>query len=353
MKGLKLNLGYGHLKEPIKFENLDTLNFPKLEAFEYAYSTGYQKRFSEAEEIETHKLFAAIILRTSGQLKYLKCQFYAQEVPNFYNHLEFPPKYICQPILEWTALEKLTLGIGLNDTFLIDLTKSSLKPKDLHLHIHNCGTNFTLETFTEFLTSQSKNLVNLDILEQSWRYAIKFPKMEALQSIHFNDAYALSPREYIRFEQFDYAAHLPAISKVKLSTHSNEDDWLPFFSSKSSSMQSMHLPIATFTNLNLASSLHSLFPNLTELCVGLGTSLNCHKVLETVFATMSKLKSLKIYGFVRIPDVQIDHILTGFSKDDCQRIRRERLFLNPEEVVDIPRNPSLKDLTSKSVTILR
>lgn len=326
MKSLDVYLGYRGLRKPIKFTNLASVNLPKLEHFTYEYDANYKKKNSVADEIETHKLFPAIIRTTSVQLKYLRCRLFALKRGNFYHHLEFAPI--------WTALEKIILVIGLTDSFLSSLSESSLKPRDLHLDIHNCGTNFTIEKLTEFLTSQSKNLVNLEIFERSWRYSIKFPRMEALQTIRFNDAYNLSSREYICFEQFDYATHLPAISEVKLSTHSNEEDWLAFFSSKSSSMKSMRLPIMIFTNLNLARSLPSLFPNLMELCVGLGQCSKYQNVLGVIFAAMSNLKSLKIYGFVSVPDVPIlifwpdlqKIIVTGLDENDGFCIQKKLLM---------------------------
>jgi len=247
-------------------------------------------------------------------------------------------------------LSHLDISAKLTDDQLMDMSQAGLRLKTLQFRMRN--VTLQENSFTTLLQSQSKTLVELKLREERTgsNFIVKFPKMERLSVISISSVCEFEENS-LTFGPFGFQEHLPAIKTLELwDCFGREERWSAFFLavSPSYSLEKLELP-AQFRNTSLAQNISVVFPYLKKLKVGFSLRPENESVLRTVYSSLKNLEELQIITDMDHQNENIDHILTGFSKEVCKKLRTSVGCLRPHMDFDqhqYRRESSLADLKS-------
>ncbi|ODM98368.1 hypothetical protein Ocin01_08312 [Orchesella cincta] len=227
------------------------------------------------------------------------------------------------------SLKFLKLDMHINDPLLNSLKCCNLRVETLELALR--GSSFTFPVFQNFMESLQMNLMKLKIcyIERDSSCLLVFPAMTALRELEIEgtDAFA---KHSVAFGDLTFQQNFPQLQSLRISIWASVHlRWAQFFQNKQ--------PIWTIKELKLPGELCDktmmadaarMFPNLKKLQISV-YSLTLDS-LQTIFEGMPQLEELTVTKFPSLWDrneTNIDHILTGISISDCDKLVEDNVVL--------------------------
>ncbi|CAG7833539.1 unnamed protein product [Allacma fusca] len=228
----------------------------------------------------------------------------------------------------WGSLSSLNLG-QIENSALKCL--ASLEECGIHLKIFSFEyliADVQAETVEQFLVSQAENLEELTLNEYlgNEHLTIKFPAMPNLRKLAIT---AFDKSQILPHEPFSYVSLFPAMNTLAVYGWQNMIPWDVFFSEVNNPEPLECLttlqPPYRMNNVEFFRKLVYLFPNVKSLDITSPSNI----ILTELWSGWMKLQVLDI--FLDWNNTNVDAVFTGISLTDCDRIRKNRIFVEAQE----------------------